>query len=158
MTAADDAATMGALLPAENLPVGRELACGTHLVTEQEMVAFATQWDPQYFHIDSDLAAGSDFGGLIASGLHTLSIYQRLAVTAVYSKYDVIAGRELQRVRFIRPVRAGDTLTCVATVRSIEPDAPGRCAVTIEGRLHNQRGKPVLDLEVDCLIRSRVGC
>lgn len=119
------------------------------------MLAFAAQWDPQYFHIDPDLAAGSDFGGLIASGLHTLSIYQRLAVTAVYSRYDVIAGREMQRVRFIRPVRAGDTLTCVATVLSIEPDAPGRCSVTIGGLLRNQHGKPVLDLEVDCLVRSR---
>lgn len=154
-TDADRATSAAARLPAEDLPLGEELDCGTHHVTEQEMLAFAAQWDPQYFHIDPVLAASSDFGGLIASGLHTLSIYQRLAVTAVYSRYDVIAGREMQRVKFIRPVRAGDTLTCRATVLAVEPDVPGRSSVTIEGQLHNQYGKPVLDLEVDCLIRSR---
>ena len=142
------------LLPAEDLPVAQEIDCGAEAVTQEAIVAFGSAWDPQYFHVDPELAAGSDFGGLIASGLHTLSIYQKLAVEAVYDKYDVIAGRALREVRFLRPVRAGDVLTCSVTVLSVVPDAPGRCAVMIQGRLRNQLGKPVLEVEVDCLIRS----
>lgn len=155
MTASDAQIGAPTLLPAEELPIGQELGCGTHEVTQQEMIGFASTWDPQYFHVDAVRAAESDFGGLIASGLHTLSIYQRLAVTGVYDKYDVVAGRALREVKFLRPVRSGDVLTCSVTVTSIEPDAPGRCAVAIDGLLRNQHDKPVLALTVDCLIRSR---
>lgn len=143
------------LLAAEDMPVGEEIVCGSHEVTEEAMIGFAAAWDPQYFHVDPVRAVDSDFGQLIGSGLHTLSIYQNLAVTAVYSKYDVVAGRSLREVKFLRPVRAGDVLTCFVTVVSVGPDVPGRCDVTIAGRLCNQSGKPVLELEVDCLVRSR---
>ncbi|WP_446663605.1 MaoC/PaaZ C-terminal domain-containing protein [Flexivirga sp. B27] len=142
------------LLPAEALPIGREIDCGSYEVTESAIRDFATEWDPQYFHVDPARAADSDFGGLIASGLHTMSIYQRLVVTAVYQRYDVVAGRNFRQVRFLRPVRAGDVLTCTAIVRSVEPDKPGRCTVIVEGRLHNQHEKSVLELELDCVVRS----
>lgn len=143
------------MLPAEELPVGQEIDCGSYELTEAEIIAFATQWDPQYFHVDPGRAVDSDFGGLIASGVHTLSIYQRLAVLGVYDRYDVIAGRELRSVRFVRPVRAGDVLSCTITVRSVTPDKPGRSVVVIDGRLCNQLGKAVFEVELDCLIRSR---
>lgn len=154
-TAGTDGPGPNTLLPAEELPVGQELDCGSYQLNEQELCAFATQWDPQYFHVDPARASDSDFGGLIASGLHTMSIYQRLVVSAVYQRYDVIAGRAFRRVEFVRPVRAGDVLTCTATVRSVEPDKPGRCLVVVEGCLRNQHGRPVLRLELECLVRSR---
>jgi acyl dehydratase len=143
------------LLPAEDMPVGVELDCGSHEVTEEEIVGFASVWDPQYFHVDRDAAEHSDFGGLIASGLHTASIFQRLAATAVYNRYDVVAGKEIHGMRFLRPVRAGDVLSCSVLVRSVEPDGRGRCLVRILGTLCNQDGRPVLELEVDSLLRSR---
>ncbi|GGB34481.1 acyl dehydratase [Flexivirga endophytica] len=143
------------LLSAEDLPVGNEIDCGSYEVTDGDARDFAAQWDPQYFHVDPERAGDSEFGGLIASGLHTMSIYQRLVVTAVYQRYDVIAGRAFRHVKFLRPVRAGDVLHCSATVRSVTPDGPGRCAVVVDGRLRNQHGKPVLELELDCLVRSR---
>ena len=137
------------------MPIGVELDCGTHAVTEQEIIEFAAEWDPQYFHVDREAAAHSNFGGLIASGLHTASIFQRLAATGVYTGYDVIAGKEIQSLRFLRPVRAGDVLSCTVVVRSVEPDGAGRCLVSIAGTLRNQLGRPVLELEVDSLVRSR---
>jgi acyl dehydratase len=143
------------LLPAEDMPVGEELECGSYAVTEQEIVAFASHWDPQYFHVDRDAAEHSDFGGLIASGLHTAAIFQRLAATAVYQRYDVVAGKQIHGMRFLRPVRAGDVLSCSVLVRSVEPDGRGRCLVRMAGRLRNQDGLPVLELEVDSLVRSR---
>ncbi|RIK17685.1 MAG: dehydratase [Acidobacteria bacterium] len=143
------------LLPAEELPVGEDVDCGTHAVTEEEIVAFATQWDPQYFHVSPELAAHSDFGGIIASGLHTVSIYQRLAVGGLLRRFDVVAGREITSLRFLRPVRPGDVLGCTVRVRTVEPAGPGRSRALIAGVLHNQHGKPVLELEVDSLLRSR---
>jgi acyl dehydratase len=142
-------------LPAEEMPVGVEIDCGTHPVTEEEIVEFASAWDPQYFHVDREAALHSDFGGLIASGVHTTAIFQRLAATTVYSRYDVIAGREIEKLRFRRPVRAGDVLTGTVLVRSVEQDGRGRCLVRIVGTLRNQHGASVLELEVDSLVRSR---
>ncbi len=142
-------------LPAEEMPLGVEIDCGSYEITEQEIIEFGTLWDPQYFHIDPKEAAHSTFGGVIASGVHTTAVFQRLATLAVYNRYDVIAGREIRALRFLRPVRAGDVLTGIVVLRSVEPARRGRCLVTIVGTLTNQDGVPVLDLEVDSLVRSR---
>jgi acyl dehydratase len=136
------------------MPQGREIECGSYAVSEAEIVEFAASWDPQYFHVDRDAAEHSAYGGLIASGVHTTAIFQRLAATAVYAKYDVVAGKEIQKLRFLRPVRAGDVLTGTVLVRSVEPDGRGRCLVTILGTLRNQHGRDVLELEVASLVRS----
>ncbi|MEO7446778.1 MAG: MaoC/PaaZ C-terminal domain-containing protein [Humibacillus sp.] len=141
-------------LPAEEMPVGVQIDCGSYEITEHEIIEFGTLWDPQYFHIDPDAAAHSTFGGVIASGVHTTAIFQRLATLAVYNRYDVIAGREIRALRFLRPVRAGDVLTGTVLLRSVEPARLGRCLVTILGALRNQAGEPVLELEVDSLVRS----
>lgn len=146
-----------ARLPAEELPVGREIACGTHLVTQEEIVDYATRWDPQYFHVDPDAAAHSDYGGLIASGVHTTAVFQRLTVEGLYSRYDVVAGRVIRECRFLRPVRPGDELSASVVVASVEPAGPGRCEAVIDGTLRNQRGAAVLELVVHTLVRSRVG-
>lgn len=155
MSRSDAKTSAPALLPAEEMPVGEQIPCGSHEVTEAEIVEFATAWDPQYFHVDREAAAHSAFGGLIASGLHTASIFQRLAAIGVYQRYDVVAGKEIHGMRFLRPVRAGDRLSCSVLVRSVEPDGRGRCLVTLLGTLRNQDGRPVLELEVDSLVRSR---
>lgn len=148
----DDAAPV--LLPAEDMPVGQQIDCGSYEVTEDEIVDFASVWDPQYFHTDRAAAEHSDFGGLIASGLHTASIFQRLAAATVYQRFDVVAGREIHNMRFLRPVRPGDVLRCTIVVRAVEPDGAGRCRVTILGTLHNQHDRPVLELLVESLVRS----
>ncbi|OFE14237.1 hypothetical protein BA895_11540 [Humibacillus sp. DSM 29435] len=143
-------------LPAEEMPLGVEIDCGAHELTEAEIIEFGSLWDPQYFHIDPDAAAHSTFGGVIASGVHTTAIFQRLATLAVYNRYDVIAGREIRSLRFLTPVRAGDVLTGSVVLRSIAPARRGRCLVTIAGTLTNQEGVLVLTLEVDSLVRSRL--
>lgn len=152
---AADRASAPRLLPAEALPVGRPIDCGSHEVTEAEIVEFASAWDPQYFHVDPEAAAHSEFGGLIASGLHTTAIFQRLAATALYTRYDLIAGRVIRECRFLRPVRPGDVLTATVVVSSVEPAGRGRCEVVTDGVLRNQVGAAVLEIEVHTLFRSR---
>lgn len=153
MSSSSDA--VPSLLPAEDMPVGEELDCGSYEVSERDIIDFARQWDPQYFHVDPQAAVDSVFGGIIASGVHTTAIFQRLAATAMYARYDVIAGKELRRVRFLRPVSGGDMLTGSVRIRAVVPDGRGRCVVTMVGTLRNQHGSPVFTLEVDSLVRSR---
>lgn len=142
---------------AEDLEPGLVLQLGSHTVTEPEIIEFASQWDPHYFHVDPERAATeSRYGGLIASGLHTLSIYQRLWVLGRRDEWNVIAGSGIDGVRLLRPVRPGDVLTARSEVRAVrlEPERQ-RGHVTFGGRVVNQHDKAVLELELDAYVAMR---
>lgn len=139
---------------AEHLSVGTTVNLGYHPVSEEEIIRFASEWDNQYFHTDPTAALESYFGGLIASGLHTLSIFQRLAVRGFFEHYDVIAGKEIRRLRFLHPVRAGDVLTGSVHIDSVTHDGQGRASVVTTGSLWNQDDVPVLGLQMEALITS----
>ncbi|MGB6244684.1 MaoC/PaaZ C-terminal domain-containing protein, partial [Gordonia sp. (in: high G+C Gram-positive bacteria)] len=134
-------AASGGLVYGRDLKVGGVYQLGSHLVSEPDLIAFASDWDPQYFHVDPQAAQSSPYGGLIASGLHTLAIYQRLMVTHVSTDWAVIAGRGLDGVRFLRPVRPGDTLTGSATISDLLEDDRNRTLVSIAADLRNADGK-----------------
>ncbi|HWJ67858.1 MAG TPA: MaoC/PaaZ C-terminal domain-containing protein [Nocardioides sp.] len=142
---------------AEDLTPGQVMQLGSHTVSESEIIDFATQWDPQFFHVDpARAAAESQFGGLIASGLHTLSVYQRLWVASRTQPWRVIAGATMSDVGFLRPVRPGDVLsgrTVIDDVR-LEPDKQ-RGLVTFAGALTNQDDKPVLRVTVSAYLEAR---
>lgn len=142
-------------LPAEQIPIGVERKIGSHTVTEDEVLAFGRDWDPQYFHVDAAAAEESDFGGLIASGIHTLAVFQRLSVETVLSGFDIVAGKQLRSVRFLRPVRPGDTLTGSMRVEEMSPPKNGRAVGVSSGTLVNQHGKQVLDVTVDFVARAQ---
>ncbi|MGV9709112.1 MaoC/PaaZ C-terminal domain-containing protein [Gordonia sp. NPDC003424] len=142
---------------ADDLAVGHRYRLDSYTVDEAELVEFARQWDPQGFHIDPEVADAGAYGGLIASGIHTLAIYQRLAVLGVFNHWSVIAGRELSDVRFLRPVRPGDTLTGTVGIDEIAFDERGRAMVTTSAELVNQRGAAVLSLVVGAYVRARAG-
>ena len=139
-------------LPAEQLEVGRSLDLGTYRVDRADLIRFAAQWDPQAFHLDEADAKAGAFGDVIASGVHTLAIFQRLAVTGAYLHWDVVAGRRLGDVEFTAPVRAGDTLRGRLTVEAVGPCDPGRSLVTVRGGL-DVEGVPVLTLLVELYVR-----
>ncbi|MDI9916558.1 MaoC/PaaZ C-terminal domain-containing protein [Rhodococcus sp. IEGM 1379] len=134
----------GADVFAEDLTVGEKYEFGHHTVTEEEIVSFASMWDPQPFHIDSEAAAGHGFGGLIASGLHTLAIYQRLTVLRVDGRWKAIAGRKIQEAVFVRPVRPNDVLTGSMVIAEVSLDDRGRGRVTSTAELVNGAGEVVL--------------
>ncbi|MDL9935290.1 MaoC/PaaZ C-terminal domain-containing protein [Gordonia sp. ABSL1-1] len=148
--------TASARIYADDLQVGRRYELDQYTITEDELVAFASAWDPQDFHIDGDAARSGAFDGLIASGIHTLAIYQRLAVTKTFATWSVIAGRRLDDVRFLRPVRPDDTLTGTIDIVDVvlEP-ARGRGLVITDAELVNQYGDPVLRARVEAYVRTR---
>lgn len=84
--------------------------------SEPEMIAFAEQYDPQAIHLDPQWAATGPFGGLIASGVHTMALCMRLYVDHYISRVASLASPGLDEVRFPRPVRPGDELRLRVTV------------------------------------------
>ena len=140
---------------AEDLAAGELIDLGSHTVTEAELVSFATQWDPQDFHTDRRAAQHSYFGGLIASGIHSIAVLQRLSVDAMYRHFRVLGGRGLRDVRFLRPVRPGDTLTGEMHIDDIILDNRERALVISTGRLQDPEGRPVLDMVVEAYLHRR---
>ena len=106
-----------------------------HQVNLEEVLEFSRTWDPQYFHVDEELAVQSLFGGVVASGIHTMAIFQQLCVAAAYRHWAVIAGRSIDYVDLIAPVRPGDILTGSLTVSSVAPYRVDRANVTVHGSL-----------------------
>lgn len=139
----------------EDIEVGRKYQLSSHTITEQELVDFAIAWDPQGFHIDKDVAEAGEYEGLIASGLHSLSVYQRLTVLDVFSRWSVIAGRRLRDVRFLRPVRPGYTLTGTVEIQDVTFDDRNRALVTTVAELTDNHGVPVLSAVVEVFVRAR---
>lgn len=150
-----DAAPRAGLAYGVDIFAGSTHELGCYTLSEPDITGFATAWDPQIFHVDQMAAAAGAYGGLIASGVQTIAIYQRLAVLAVFSHWSVIAGSGMREVRFLRPVRPGDTLTGTMKIETVHFDARGRALVETLGELTNQSGNPVLRLELDVYVRAQ---
>lgn len=140
---------------ADDLAVGQECPLGSYTVTEAEILQFGRQWDPQFFHTDPAQAGQSAFGSLVASGIQTVAVFQRLCVTAEYVTWKMVAGKAVRDLRFLAPVRPGDVLTGRFVITEIVTDGRGRATVTVDGDLRNQRGGMVLRLTVDCVVAMR---
>lgn len=134
---------------------GQVIEAGPHMVTEDELVGFARQWDAQWFHTDAQAAAEGVFGGLIASGWHTCSIAMRLVVEAALEGSESFASPGLQYLRWPHPVRPGDALRLRAEVIEVlrDPARPRLGTVRWRWQLFNQQGAEVLDAGVTSLFR-----
>ena len=102
----------------DDLFIGREFATSGLTITEDAIIRFGIEWDFQPFHVDRVAAAGSIHGSVVASGLHTLAVTMRLCVQSGLFTGTVVAGFEWGRICLLRPVRPGDTLRAVVTVKS----------------------------------------
>ncbi|WP_317201565.1 MaoC family dehydratase [Janthinobacterium sp.] len=141
----------------EDFYVGQELRLGARLVTEEEIIAFARQFDPQPFHLDQEAAAGSIFGGVIASGWHTCSMMMRMVVDGVLNGSSSMGSPGLDCVRWIRPVRGGDTLSVVYVTKEVRASAskPDRGVVVSLWQASNQHGELVATVEGMGMFRRR---
>ena len=126
-------------------------------VTEAQIINFATQWDPVDFHMDVEVAERHEFGGLFASGFHTLCITMRLfRQTGALDKCN-IAGAGMDNLRWHAPVRPGDTLYSVAEIIATRPSRskPDRGTVTITHSAVNQRDETVFSVDGVHMVRRR---
>ena len=129
----------------EDFRPGQTVELGSRTVTEEEIVAFARQWDPQPFHVDPDAARDSDFGGLIASGWHTGAMWMRLYVDALLGDAG-LGSPGVEELRWLAPVRPGDTLTGRLEVLEATPSQrrPDRGTLRIRAEMENQDGVIVM--------------
>ncbi|MFS2167975.1 MaoC family dehydratase [Variovorax sp. Varisp62] len=136
---------------------GQVIEAGPYVLTETELLQFARAYDPQWFHTDAEAAAGSSFGGLIASGWHTCSIAMRLAVDAALAGSESFASPGLDHVRWPNPVRPGDALRLVADVTEVRRSEkrPTLGILRWRWRLFNQRELMVLDVAVTSLFKLK---
>lgn len=142
---------------AEDLRVGTSWQLGEHAVTAEEIIAFAEQWDPQFFHTEPVRAEREgELGGLIASGIHTMAIYQRLEILRRERHWHVIGGTGMEHLQLRRPVRPGDVLAGRTTISGsrLQPER-SRGLLTFAGELTNQHGEVVMTLTLSAYLRMR---
>ncbi len=130
----------------EDFTPGDVIELGTYEMTEAEIIDFGRRFDPQYFHIDPEAAVDSPFGGLIASGWHTVSAWARLWIDTVVSRADGRGSGGMQEVRWFEPVRPGDSLTATVEILDARPSSrhADRGTVFIGCKMTNQHGRVVM--------------
>jgi acyl dehydratase len=133
----------------EDFSVGDSTEMGRHTFTEEEIVAFARQFDPQPFHIDPEAAKASIYGGLIASGWHTCSVGMRMMCETYINRSISMGSPGVDNIRWLKPVRPGDTLVYSRTVLEARPSRSRPDAGLVKSRWEavNQRGEQVLTME-----------
>ena len=141
----------------EDFQVGEVQETGSYQVSREEILAFARQFDPQPFHLDDDAARASIFGGLIASGWHTASICHRLIVQDLLGKAASLGSPGVDELRWLRPVRPGDTLTARVEVLSLAPSRskPDRGTIKFRFEVRNQHGEQVMTEVANALFGRR---
>lgn len=133
----------------EDLSVGQKFTGGPIEVTEQAIIDFAKQFDPQEFHTDPEAAKDSVFGAHVASGWHTAALTMRLILEASPKMKGGMVGRSIEKLQWLRAVRAGDKLSFEGEIVDLRPSAsdPARGVMRVKNTTFNQDHKPVLQME-----------
>jgi acyl dehydratase len=130
---------------------------GRYTFDRGEMLAFARQFDPQPFHLDEEAAGRSIYGGLIASGFHTVSACFKLAVDGLIHRVASMGSPGVDEIRWLMPVRAGDTIAVTLEVVSVRPSQsrPDRGIVDTRYEVRNQRDELVMTMRAMGMFRRR---
>lgn len=140
----------------EDIEVGLPIEVGRHLVSKEEIIRFAEQWDPQPFHVDEEAARDSVFGGLSASSCHTYSISSLIFSRAADLKTKAAAMLGM-KMRFPTPVRPGDELTLreVCLDKRESRSRPRYGIVKSQASLVNAAGAEVMVCQSSYLVERR---
>jgi acyl dehydratase len=144
----------------EDIEIGARSSFGRYEVTRDEVVAFASKYDPQPFHLSDDAAAETYFGRLSASGWHTCAMLMRMLVEHMRTERQAGLGSPgIDELRWLRPVYPGDTLRAESEVLDKTPSKSRPDMGSYRGRttVFNQHDEPVMTLTSIGLIRRRPG-
>jgi acyl dehydratase len=142
----------------EDFSAGDRFESGGLTITESAIVDFAALWDPQPFHIDAEYARTvGHFGGLIASGLHTMCVSLRLWLADRIFIACTVGSPGVEQIRFVKPVRPGDTLRVVTELLELRPSSsrPDLGSIRMRHTTLNQRGEVVMTMEPQVIVRRR---
>jgi acyl dehydratase len=140
----------------EDYPVGAVIELGSFALSEDEIIAFASRYDPQTMHVDRAWAAAGPFGGIIASGWHTIAALMRLIVENGLPEGG-LASPGIDELRWLLPVHPDETLRARLTVTEARRSRsrPDRGLVTSFVEVMNAAGEPVLTMRPKNFIRCR---
>lgn len=141
----------------EDYLTGSVFEFGQISLTAEEIIDFARRFDPQYIHTDPEAAARGPFGGLIASGWHTAGVMMRLFADHFLSHVASIASPGIDELRWLLPVRPGDSLSIRVTVLETKRSRskPDRGAVHSFVEVLNQRKEVVMTVKAANIIKCR---
>ena len=133
----------------EDFPLGHVLEIPGPTLTREAIVEFAGRYDPQPFHMDEAAGKESIYGGLIASGWHTVSLCMRMICDGYLLESASLGSPGINEVRWLKPVRPGDTLRLRQTVIEARPSRskPDRGVLLHRSEVFNQRDELVMRME-----------
>jgi acyl dehydratase len=144
----------------EDFKVGERIAVGTVGVDRDEIIEFASRYDPQPFHVDEEAAKQSIYGGLIASGWHSCALIMRLICDSYMLEAASLGSPGVENVRWPKPVRPGDTLTAYRTTEESRESRsrPEAGIVKTLWEVENQNGELVMTMSgINLFLRRNPG-
>jgi acyl dehydratase len=143
----------------DDLRAGQRYELGQRTLTRGDIIAFAEAWDPQPFHLDEAAAEATPYGGLIASGWHTVCVFMRLFADGLLNRAAALGSPGVDELRWRAPVRPGDTLVARVEVLEVRPSRsrPDRGVARLACITSNQAGEEVLTFTGNVMFARRPG-
>jgi acyl dehydratase len=141
----------------EDYAVGQIFLTGKHRIDKDQIVTFAKQFDPQFYHLDEEAAKNSPFKGLAASGWHTAAITMRLMVDGEFKPSGGIIGVGFDELSWARPVRPGDELYVKSEILEARPSKSknDRGAIRVRNTTFNQNDEIVQTFTANLIVPRR---
>lgn len=140
----------------DDLKVGMRFESERKTVSKEEILRFANEFDPQPFHLDEEAAKDTILNGLAASGWHTAAICMRLALTARPFGPHPLFGAGVDELRWIKPVRPGDTLRLEGEVTELIPSKTRPQGIArVKWTAFNQNGEAVYTFNPIAIVPRR---
>ncbi|GLO65695.1 MULTISPECIES: MaoC family dehydratase [Oceanobacillus] len=137
----------------DELSVGQVFTTKSLKVSKEDITKFASEFDPQYMHLDEKKAKEGMFNGIIASGMHTLALSFKLWVEEEVYGQDIIAGLQMNNIKFIKPVFPNDKLYAVVEITELRVLKKKQGILTVLLKTFNEDGEKVLQGELSALMR-----
>jgi acyl dehydratase len=133
----------------DDIRIGDRESFGSHTFAAEEIKTFAARFDPQPFHLDEAAARKGMFGGIVGSGWHSVCLCMRMTVDAVFNHSSNMGSPGVEKIRFIRPLFPGDTISARIEVLDSVPSRskPDRGRLTFGFTLTNQNNETIMDLQ-----------
>jgi len=146
------------MLYLEDMKIGQKASFGNYRVTRDEVIDFASKYDPQPFHLDDDAAAKTHFGRLSASGWHTAAMTMSMLVENLKNaKQAGLGSPGLDELRWLKPVYPGDTLRVETELTDVRPSRsrPEMGSIHSDLTVFNQDNVPVMTMKSIGLVATR---
>jgi acyl dehydratase len=144
----------------DDFAVGQAIALGSHLVTAEDIIAFAQEFDPQEFHLSEAAGRASLLGGLAASGWHVSSILMNLLATGWLNHTHSLGSNHIPEMKWVRPVFAGETVTATLKIleKRVSSKRPDMGIFVSLAELRNSDGELKTEMRAVTFMRVRPTC